>query len=229
MTIRDEQLQEMIGSSIDITTLRRFDAAAIARESQARSRRRRIVLGSIGLAATAATTSALVVAASESQQPTEAQPPPGGPMARPACSPPDVSIPDTAIGYGVALRTITAGETANVEAVLRPGRHLRVTRAVLVVAKPGSTAGVGDPARLPANAALRPENQLATGSPLVDVVPDGQEFGVSVRPTAPGQYPVFAVRWYIASDSCEPPAPPAGTPVESSGIAMMQLGEIVVR
>jgi hypothetical protein len=103
MTIRDEQLQAMIGSSIDTATLRRFDAAAIARKAQARSRRRGIVIGSIGLVAVAATASALIAVVPEDRQPTEAQPPPGGPMARPACSPPDVSIPHTAIGYGVAL------------------------------------------------------------------------------------------------------------------------------
>jgi hypothetical protein len=218
----------MIGASIDPAKLKRFDAAAIVREAQARAPRRRVVTGSLGIVAAAAGAAALVVVPGD-RQPTEAQPPPVGPRGRPACSPPRITVLDTAIGQGATLKTIAVGQTATVEAELQPARHLRVTRAVLVVGRPGSTAGGGDPTSLPANAALRPENQVTTSAPLIDVMPNGQRLGVSLHASAPGRYPVFAIRWYVASDNCEPPAPPTGTPVESSTIAMVQLGEIEVQ
>ena len=149
---------------------------------------------------------------------------------RPACPGPEVTIPNVTLDRIVVLRTTTVGAPVTIEAVLQPHPGSRVLQGVLIVAKPGSWPGLGDPAGLPPDAALRPENQLASGKPVVDVVPNGQQLTVTFQPTAPGTYPVFFVSRYLTpTASCTGPAPAAGQPIETGWERMMQLGEIVVK
>lgn len=230
MTIHDKELQQLIGSAVDPATLKQFDANVIATVARRRAKRRKVIIGSVAAAAIAASASAVVFGIPGDQTPV-ARPTtqPDAPRMRPACPPPQVTIPNVALGEAVTLRSTNVGTSATVEAVVLPSVASRVIKGELVVAKPGSSPGIGDPVGLPADAALRPENQLASGKAVIDIVPNGQKLTVTFQPTAPGSYPVFFVSRYITADDCAGPAPSAGRPIETAGRSMMQLGEIVVK
>lgn len=230
MTIHDDELQQLIGSAVDPSQLKHFDADSIARVARLRaSRRRKIMIGAAGAVAVAASASAILFGLPGGQPSPVAQPTaqPEAPRMRPACPPPQVTIPNVTLDRVVVLKSTTVGAPVTIEAVLQSRPGSRVLHGVLIVAKPGSSPGGGNP--LPPDAALRPENQLASGQPVVDVVPNGQRLTITFQPTAPGSYPVFFVSRYLAAAKCTGPAPAAGRPIETAGGSMMQLGEIVVK
>ncbi len=44
---------------------------------------------------------------------------------------------------------------------------------------------------MPSRAAIRPENQIAEGVPVIDAIARGQRLSVTFQPTEPGTYPMY--------------------------------------
>ena len=228
--IRDEELQAAIATSVSPDELHDFDPAEIACLAAMRTRRRRTIVAALALL-TVATTASTVYATRSPNSVTTADPsapatsPHGG--ARPACLAPSAQL----IGGGTSgservIASARVGTQTTAAAALRPMPATRIVHAELVVAAPGSRSGAGAPASMPANAAIRAENQLDRSSPVLDAVPDGQRLTITFQATEPGKYPVFFIAQRVHSATCLPPAPPAGTP--ATGMTVQELGTIVV-
>jgi len=140
---------------------------------------------------------------------------------RPACPPPMFSL----VGPTPAGPATWSAKTSPL-VVAVPSVRLDVSsgpfvlRAMIVVGRPGSNADVGDPSNPPRLAVLRSDNQLVSSS-LIDISPSGQLLSVRFVPTRAGDYPVFTVVSYRASEDCLGPAPTIGvttTAVQRVGV-----------
>jgi hypothetical protein len=235
--IHDDELQRLIGAAVDPAQLTQFDAGSIALESRRRSiRRRRTLLACVGIFALALAASAVIVGLPGRTTAPTAQPPATStpaaiapPAGRPPCTGPGLVLPGNPVRYGEVLRSLTLGESVTIEGVIESHPHVRLLRAELIIAKPGTRPMLGPPESVHPAAVSRTENHLTRGAAVTDVVAGGQRLSVTFQPTEPGRYPVFFMGRFTSSADCTAPAPPAGTPIDKSGVAMAPLGDIVVQ
>jgi len=183
-----------------------FDAASLAAESDARrrSRRRWAGLATVGLVLAVALIGALALRTDRSPHtapiagpsPTKLTASPGCCGLRPA-SPPDVQIvPLTTIGTigsQPVLARIQAGNPITVSArlsFLDTATQQPVEAAALVVAVPGTTAGVDGKDY----DSYYDSTRVTEGQPVRATAPETQVLNVTAPATLlPGTYPVFAV------------------------------------
>jgi hypothetical protein len=225
--IRDEELQSLLATSIDPSELHDFDPTEIDREATKRTRRRRIGFTTLGLVAIGLAASVLY--------------PNQGPNTTPAAEPPAGMGPGpfgaltikltsgAAGGQGNTIATTNAGSATTIEVEITTTPDTRVLRGVLFVAAPGSKSGIYPPARMPANAAMRAENRIAEGRPILDVIPNRDRLSVTFEPTKPGTYPVYFMREYVQSKDGQPPPSDAATAGARVRPAIVELGNIVVQ
>jgi hypothetical protein len=223
--------------SVHPSKLPAFDPAEIARIATQRSRRRRLVVAVLGLTGLVASgVTALAVfrpdapgVSAVSEPSTSARPPAG---AWPGCrASVEAKLTSGAIGSRdgwPALATVRAGTQTRTEAdVTSTLTSTLVVRALLVVAKSAARDGAGPPDKMPAYAAVRPENQLARSDPMLDLVPSGQRMTVTFQPTTPGIYAVYFIADIAQPEHClGPTAPPPGTP--DTATTTQKMGEIIV-
>jgi hypothetical protein len=103
-------------------------------------------------------------------------------------------------GAGDIIATTRVESSTTVEVVITGRASTHIVRGSVMVAVPGSLSGAGEPVHMPPKAAIRPENQVADGDPVIDAIAHGQRLTVTFKPTEPGTYPVFFIAQIRFSD-----------------------------